>query len=127
MSLPEMKKVPRGCEVVEFGRTTYVCDPATPLAKGKRAAVWGFVERPGGGETRRIATSGVYKPRPGDEALGVVRLANWCGPTKGWEVTAFPCPPNTAARVIGTLAPKPGKRTMRGMVEIQKFLARRLR
>jgi hypothetical protein len=127
MALPEMKQVPPGCETVECGRHPYICDPSAPLAKGQRAAVWGMVPRPGGGEPRRIATSGTYRPRPGDEAASIVRLGNWCGPQRGWEETAFPCPPNTAARVIGTLAPKPGKRHWRGRIELQKFLARRLR
>jgi hypothetical protein len=76
----------------------------------------------------RIATSGIYKPRPDDAARGVVRLANWCGPKRVWEETAFPCPPNVAARVIGILMPRPGKRRakrrLRGLVEIQKFQAR---
>jgi hypothetical protein len=42
---------------------------------------------------------------------------------------AFPCPPNIAAKVIGTLALKPGGRKRRaGMdIETQKFLARALR
>jgi hypothetical protein len=105
-----------------------VCDPTKPLAKGQRAAVWGVVERPGGGELTRIATSGIYKPRPGDAAQGIVRLANWCGPKRGWEQTAFPCPPNVAARVVGILMPRPGKRPakrrLRGLVEIQKLQAR---
>ena len=34
------EKVPPGCEALEFGRHTYGCDPAKPLAKGQRAAVW---------------------------------------------------------------------------------------
>jgi hypothetical protein len=68
MSLPELKELQPNCETVEFGRNVYVCDPAKPLAKGRRAAVWGVVERPQGGELRRIATSGIYKPRPNDAA-----------------------------------------------------------
>jgi hypothetical protein len=94
--------------MVEFGRNVYVCDPTKPLAKGQRAAVWGWIRRPRGDEVRRIATSGIYRPRPDDAARGVVRLANWCGPKRGWEETAFPCPPNVAARVIGILMPRSG-------------------
>ncbi len=39
---------------------------------------------------QRIATSGSYRPRPGDAERGIVRLGNWCGPEWDWEETAFP-------------------------------------
>jgi hypothetical protein len=46
MPLPTVRELPPGCETVEFGRNVYVCDPAKPLAKGQRAAVWGGIGRP---------------------------------------------------------------------------------
>jgi hypothetical protein len=126
MSLPEMKKVPPGCETVEFGRHTYVCDPNLALERDQRAAVWGHVQYRPGGKVHRIATSGTYRPQPGDAAMGIVRLGNWCGRKRGWEEMAFPCPPNIAARVIATLV-TPGKPRPRVDIDTQKFLARALR
>ena len=126
MPLEQMKTVPPGCEIIEFGRQIYIADPGALLRKGQRAAVWGFTQIPGRAP-RRIATSGTYKPQPGDAERGIVRLANWCGPQRGWEITAFPCPPNYAGPVIGMLpTTKMKKKRMRGLVEIQKFAARRL-
>ena len=122
MAIPE--KGPARLRALEFGRHSYVCDPGATLAKNQRAAVRRLLQRPSG-EPRRIATSGTYRARD-DVTRGLVRQANWCGQQRGWKEIAFPCPPNVAARVIGTLAPMPGKRGRRGNIEVTSF-ARALR
>src|SRR5262249_341966 len=126
MSLPQLKTVPPGCETVEFGRDTFVCDPNLALVSGQRAAVWGLVQLRPDGKVHRIATSGPYRAQRCDGGMGVIRLGNWCGRKRGWEDMAFPCPPNIAARVIGTLV-SPRKHRPRLDIDTQKFLARALR
>jgi hypothetical protein len=116
--LAQLTEVPTGCEVVEFGRRSYVCDPSAPLAANVRVAVWGDVG------SHRIAVVGIHKPSAFDPG-STVRLGNWCGPRKGWEFNVYPCPPNSAARVVGEIAKV--RRPRRGAAELQRFLARRLR
>jgi len=44
---------------------------------------------------------------------GIVRLANWCGPQRGWEGTTFACPTN-----VGTLVTKKkSEKHLRGSIE----------
>lgn len=129
--LPEMSEAPAGCEVIEFGRHAYVCDPAAPLQKGMRAAVWGTPPRSElrpAAEPRRLVVVGVYQTVDAFEAmLGRVRLAHWCGPRTGWEYVTYACPPNTVAKVVGILARKPGRRPRVLNAELQRFLARPMR
>ena len=64
------------------------------------------MQRPGGREPRRIATSGTYRPRPGDVARDIVDWGTGAVSKGGWEDTPFACPTN-AARVIGRLSQAP--------------------
>jgi hypothetical protein len=80
-----------------------------------------------GGPFRRIATSGTYRPRRGDREAGIVRIGNWRTKQKAWEETPVPCPPHTAALVIGTLISR-GKQQPRIVDrDTTIFLARALR
>ena len=127
---PVLTELPAGCEVVEFGRHAYVCDPAAPLEKGMRAAVWGTPRRgelPPDLKPGRLVVVGVYQADTFEAMLGRVRLAHWCGPRLGWEYVTYACPPNTVAKVVGILARKPSRRQRVLNAELQRFMARPMR